>query len=234
MPKPRMTVEKKEITYPDWRWQLLEEFRKSAHPILSALEGRDVRALVHGSVARGDVDKESDVDVTITRAVPSYKVELALSEFDIEFTGREIVMATPWQLPKAHISLGENRLVSFPLLKPKRLELEFYRFGGAVGLSEIEKGERVPGVDKRLVLIEPTENGHRESQVVGREAEAAKKVGVSIDIVQERVQVLTRRDEIGRTGVFLQRELSPDENFEAVLKEIAESNPEVKRRFKER
>lgn len=234
MSKPHVTAGKKKIIYSRSRWRLLERFRRSASLILSALEANDIRALVHGSVARGDVDEGSDVDVIIPRVVPSYRIELALSEFGIEPTGKEIVMATPWQLPKAHISLGENRFVSFPLIKPKRLELEFYRFGGAVELSEVEKGERVPGIGKRLLLIEPTEKGHCESQVIGREGEVAKRVGVSIDIVKERVQVLTRRSEIGRTGVFLQRELSPDENFESVLKQIAESNPEVKRRFKEK
>ncbi|MBS3815868.1 MAG: nucleotidyltransferase, partial [Hadesarchaea archaeon] len=137
------------------------------------------------------------------------------------------------QLPKAHIDLGDNELITIPLLEPKKLESEFYQFGGAIGLNEIKNEERASGVDKRLVLVEPTEKGHLESQVIGREGEVAKKLGVSIEIVEERVQVLTRRNEIGRTGVFLKRELSPEENFEAVFKEIIDENPEVKRRVKE-
>lgn len=234
MAKPLRTVSKKEVTYTKEHWQSLGNLQETARQILSALNKQGINALVHGSVARGDVSEDSDVDVIIPEKTPSYRVELALQEDGFNPVEREIVMATPWQLPKAHISLGENRIVTFPLLKPKRLELEFYHFGGAVGLTKIEEEERVPGVDKRLVLIEPTEEGHRESQVLGRESEVTKRVGVSIDMVQERVQVLTRRDKIGRTGVFLQQKLSPEENFEAVLKQIADKNPEVKRRFKEK
>lgn len=234
MVKPLRTVSEREITYSEEYWGLFKDFRESASQILSALKEQGVEALVHGSVARGDVNEDSDVDIIIPQTISSFKVELALQEEGFRPNKREIVMATPWQLPKAHISLGENQMVTFPLLKPKRLELEFYQFGGAVGLAKVKEGERVPGVDKRLVLIEPIANGHRESQVIGRENGVAKRVGVSVDIVQERVQVLTRRAEIGRTGVFLQQELTLEENFETVLKRIADKNPEVKRRFKEK
>lgn len=234
MVKPLRIVSEKKITYTEEHWKLFNDLRESASQILSALEKQGIEALVHGSVARGDVNKDSDIDIIIPQTIPSFKVELALRKKGFISSKRELVMATPWQLPKAHISLSESQMVTFPLLKPKRLELEFYRFGGAVGLTKANEKERVPGVDKRLVLIEPIEDGHQESQVIGRENEVAKQVGVSVDIVQERVQVLTRRDKIGRTGVFLQRELTPEENFETVLKRIADKNPEVKRRFKEK
>ena len=59
---------------------------------------------------------------------------------------------------------------------------------------------------------------------------AAKKVGVSLKIVEERVKILMRRDEVGRTGVYLKRQLAPDENFEAVLKHISDRDPVVRRR----
>jgi predicted nucleotidyltransferase len=143
-------------------------------------------------------------------------------------------MATPWQLPKAHAYIDEKTSVTFPLIKPRRLEVEFHHFGGAVDLAGLEEDVRVPGVDKRLMLIEPTPTGHLESQIVGREAEAAKVVGVSLDIVRERVQVLERRAEVGRTGVFIQRSLAPEESFEEVFKRLAEENPEVKLRLKKK
>lgn len=233
MIKPRKTVSRKKIEYSDDDWRRFERFREDAEKILAGLRKFGVEALAHGSVARGDVNKDSDIDIVTLHTFPSYKVELALEESGFKKTSRKIVMATPWQLPKAHISIGENRMITFPLEKPKKLEEEFYRFSGSIDLDQVKSGKRVPGIDKRLVLIEPIEKGHRESQVVGREGKVAKILGVSLDIVEERVQVLKRRDEIGRTGVFLERELTPDENFEAVWKEIVENNSEVRQRLEE-
>lgn len=233
MIKPLETVDKKEITYSDKDWKRFEDFRRGAKKILEALQEFNIKGFAHGSIARGDVKKSSDIDIATLQRFPSYKLELALKRSGFRILDRKIVMATPWQLPKAHISLGDERIVTFPLKKPKKLEEEFYKFGGIVDLNQIKEKERVPGVDKRLVLIEPTKEGRKESQVIGRESEVAKKIGASIEIVEERIEVLTRRNNIGRTGVFLQRELAPDESFEAVLKQIADKNPEVRRRFRE-
>lgn len=231
MVKPARKADTAEVIYDQKRWRIFEELRGHASRMMSPLaNGFD--SVVHGSVARGDVDEKSDVDVFIPRVVPSYKIELALSEAGLKPIKREIVMATPWQLPKAHIYIEEDRSVTFPLVSPKSLELEFYYFGGAAGLNQVEAAVRVPGVDKRLMLIEPTMQGHTESPVVGREAEVAKRVGVSLDIVRERVQVLTRRAEVGHTGIFVQRELAPDESFEAVFKELVENKPAMKLRLK--
>jgi len=234
MVKPARIAEAKEVAYDDRRWELLQGLRKRALETMKALAARGVTSMVHGSVARGDVDAKSDVDVMISNPLPSYLVELSLREAGLVPTRREIVMATPWQLPKAHVYLDEGYSVTFPLAEPRRLELEFYHFGGAVELEDLKRGRRAPGVDKRLMLIEPTPQGHVESQVIGREAEVAKRVGVSLGIVRERVQVLTRRAEIGHTGVFIQRELAPHESFEAVFKELVEKNPEMKLRLKRR
>ena len=82
------------------------------------------------------------------------------------------------------------------------------------------------------MLIEPTSFGHVESPVLGREAEAAKLLGVSLGLVHERVRVLTRRVEVGRTGVFVQRELSPEESFEEVFEELVRENPAMKVRLR--
>jgi hypothetical protein len=137
-------------------------------------------------------------------------------------------MATPWQLPKAHVYLEERESVTFPLVKPKRLELDFYNFGGTIGLEDLEKGLRVPGVDKRLMLIQPTPRGHSESHIVGREAEIADLLDVSIEIVRERLQVLSRRAEVGRTGIFIQRSLAPEEHFEDVFRKLIAKNPSMR------
>jgi hypothetical protein len=220
--------EASEVTYDKRRWELLREIRKKARALMEAVSGLGPEPLVHGSVARGDVDEESDVDVFIPGHLPSYKIELALRDAGFRFWKRELVMATPWQLPKAHVYLAERESVTFPLVKPRRLELEFYHFGGSIGEKGLREGLRVPGVDKRLMLIEPTPTGHVESQIIGREAEVAKKIGVSLDIVRERVHVLGRRAEIGHTGIFIQRSLAPDEHFEDVLRKLIAENPSMK------
>jgi len=96
----------------------------------------------------------------------------------------------------------------------------------------LRKDIRVLGVDKRLMLIEPTEKGHIESTIVGQEENTASLLEISIETVLDRVHALLRRDEIGRTGVFIERELSPEETFEMVLKRLADQNPAVRRRLK--
>jgi len=70
--------------------------------------------------------------------------------------------------------------------------------------------------------------------VMGREAEAAKKIGVSREIVHERVQVLTRRADVGHTGIFIKRMLAPEESFEAVMQQLVKERPEIKIRLKEK
>ncbi len=232
MVRPARLGEASEIIYDGRRWRIFKHLRKKALCVVEAISGIGPEPLVHGSVARGDVDADSDVDVFIPGEVHSYKLELALRGSNFNIWKRDIVMATPWQLPKAQIYLDEKTSVTFPLTKPRQLELDFYSFGGAVGSEELELEKRVPGVDKRLMLIEPTPKGHVESSMLGREAEVAKLLGVGIEIVRERVQVLKRRAEVGHTGIFLQRTLGPDESFEAAFKKISEQKPDVKLRLK--
>jgi len=57
-------------------------------------------------------------------------------------------------------------------------------------------------------------------------------LGVSVNTVLDRVRALLRRDEVGRTGVFIERELASDETFEQALKKLADKNPAVRRRVK--
>lgn len=233
MVKPIRAADVAEVVYDEERWQLFKGLRTRALELMESLVKQGYNLIVHGSVARGDVSKGSDVDVFVPYVVPSYKIELALHDAKLEPMNREIVMATPWQLPKAHIYIEEDRSITLPLVKPKQLELEFYFFGGAASIEQVKRAIRVPGVDKRLMLIEPTSRGHIESPVMGREAEVAKRVGVGLGIVRERVQVLTRREDVGHTGIFIQRALAPDESFEEVFKQLVESHPEMRVRLKE-
>jgi hypothetical protein len=113
-------------------------------------------------------------------------------------------------------------------------EEEFYRWGGLIDSTGVRNNTRTSGVDKRLLLIEPTSTGHIEQGVIGREQEVAKKLDVSIGIAEERVRVLTRRDNVGRTGVYLTRTLNDNENFEAVAKYLQDSDPGLRRTIQRR
>jgi predicted nucleotidyltransferase len=101
-------------------------------------------------------------------------------------------------------------------------------------LQGLREDKRVPGCNKKLMLIQPTSTGHLESTIIGRESEVAKIVGVSTEIVMQRVRVLSRRKQIGRTGIVFSVDLAEDEVFEEVLERAAMSNPIVRRRLRKR
>jgi predicted nucleotidyltransferase len=70
-----------------------------------------------------------------------------------------------------------------------------------------------------------------ESAVVGSEEVVANLLGVSLNTVLDRVRALFRRDEVGRTGVFIKKDVVPNETFEQALKQLADQNPAVRRRI---
>jgi predicted nucleotidyltransferase len=230
--KPTKSTDYKEVTYATECWQLLNELRSKAAEIMSGLEVFHLKSIVHGSVARGDVNKNSDVDVFIPEVQNSFLVEIALEEAGIKANNRLIVQATPTYAMKAHIEVDERTSISFPLMPMRRVEREFYWFGGEININQLKAHVRVPGVDKRLMLIEPTKKGHIESNIIGKEEVAAKILGISAETALDRVHTLLKRDIVGRTGVFVKRELSLDETFELALKKLSEINPAVRRRMK--
>ncbi|MEM2934567.1 MAG: nucleotidyltransferase domain-containing protein [Methanocellales archaeon] len=228
--KPAQMGPRRAIVYNKERWEILSQLRAIASGIMLELDKHNIASIVHGSIARGDVTRNSDVDVFIPYLVKSFQVEFALSDYDV--IERKLEQATPLSLIKAHLILENNAMVTFPVIEPQRRELEFYKFGGAISLPELKQNKRVAGVDKRLMLIEPSEEGHVEIPL--RElspGRVAKILGVSQDIVEERLRVLQRRAEVGRTGVYLERVLSRDESFETVLSEIASRDPAIRRRI---
>ena len=109
-------------------------------------------------------------------------------------------------------------------------ESEFYKFAGAITYDQIQENTRVCGVDKRLILIEPTVNGHLETKVSGNEGITAKKLNVNLSIVLERVRILKRRSKIGRTGVYLKKEIGLEDSFGKVFNELSRSRPALRRR----
>lgn len=230
--KPRRRLEYREVVYTAEHWASLERLRQKAVQIMEALENSHLEAVVHGSITRGDVNQKSDIDVFIPYQISSFIVETALEKTGIRADRRLIVQATPSYAMKAYIEIDENRSVSFPLMKMRKVEREFYRFGGEASVKNLRDDLRVPGVDKRLMLIEPTKEGHRESSIVGREEHVAKFLGISVETVLDRLHALLRRDEVGRTGVFIEKELSNGETFEMILKKLADKNPVVRRRLR--
>lgn len=230
--KPERRIEYREIVYNTKHWKTLDAFRRKAIKIMEILEKFHFETIIHGSIARGDVKKKSDIDIFIPIQVSSFMVLTALEKAEIPINRCLITQATPHYAMKAIIEIDERTTVSFPLMKMRRVEREFYKFGGEATLENLKNNIRVAGVDKRLVLIEPTEKGHRESVIVGREEYVAKLLGISVETVLDRVHALLRRDEVGRTGLFIERELAEGETFEMALKRIAEQNPAVRRRLK--
>ena len=230
--KPTKHADYKEVTYNSAHWMLLTELRSKAAEIMAALDAFHLQSTTHGSIARGDVHKNSDIDIFIPEVQNSFLVETAIEKARIPVNARLIVQATPTYAMKAHIEVSEQITVSFPLMQMRRVEREFYKFGGETNLNQLKAGVRVAGVDKRLMLIEPTEKGHAESSIIGREEFAAKILGISAETVLDRVHTLLKRDTVGRTGVFVKRELAPDETFELALKKLSDLNPAVRRRMK--
>lgn len=230
--KPPRRAEYREVSYDAKRWTMLKKLRERAKHMMEALESAHIESIVHGSIARGDVTEKSDIDVFLRTPVSSFAVETALERAGIQAEKRLVVQATPTYAMKAHVEIGENTSVSFPLMKMRTVEREFYAFGGEITLESLRRGFRVPGVDKRLMLVEPTVKGHRESTIVGFEDRVAHVLDVSVETVLDRVRALLRRDEVGRTGVFLEEELSLDETFEMALKRLAVKKPAVGRRWR--
>ncbi len=224
--RPEVLHDIRTVVYDRSHWDLLGQLRSRATKIIHRIESSiAIQPMVHGSIARGDVSESSDIDVIIPMPVSSYRLELALGKS----LHRELVQATPSMVLKGHLYLEDNIVVSFPIFKLRPREEEFYQWGGVLNLKGLESGMRVPGVDKRLVLIEPSPAGHTEYGVIGHEHEVAKKLKVSVDIAKERVRVLTRRDNVGRTGVYLTRPLTESESFEEVAKQLQDSDPALRR-----
>jgi predicted nucleotidyltransferase len=230
--KPVKRAESVEIIYNNKHWKLLRELRSKTVQIMEILDKFHLRSIVHGSIVRGDVSETSDIDVFLPDPPSSFMIETGLERSGVSVNRRVIMQATPLYAVKGYIEIDKQRCISFPLAKLRPVEKDFYKFGGEASLSMLKKDMRVSGVDKRLMLIEPNSEGHVESAVVGREEAVANLLGVSLNTVLDRVHALLRRDEVGRTGVFIERELSPDETFELVLKKLADQNPAVRRRLK--
>lgn len=212
--------------YDSAHWNLFRRLRDEAFETSQRLP---LESYVFGSLARGDVHAGSDIDIIMFEPVSSYLVEL-----NLDYESREIIQATPNAPIKAHIHVSDRVTVTFPMVNMTETERDFYGFSGCIGSERITDFDREPGVSKKLLLIEPTEKGHDERALLDDPYGCRRVLGVSSDIIDERVRVLTRRDKVGRTGVFLKSDVMEGESIEEHLKAIADRNNIVRRMLKRR
>ena len=86
-------------------------------------------------------------------------------------------------------------------------------------------------MDKRLMLVQPTPDGHMETPLSDiSPGRVARVLGVDQEIVDERLRVLSRRASVGRTGTYLNSDVPPHETFESFLANIVDRDPAIRRR----
>ncbi len=227
MPREKIThnIGRKFHRRTDKEKQILTQLRKQSKFYLNLLKDNGIKAFIHGSVARGDVNQASDIDINIPYHVPSFRLDV-IEEF--EKSERRIIMGTPNSTIKGLFVIDEKVSLTFPLTPPTEREIDFYRFSGLMYLEELLEKVGVPGVTKQLLLIEPTRTGYWYSSLLSQKKTAMKFLNVSQRIIDERIRVLTRRDKIGRTGVILDYSFPPTTNFEQALHHLSSQNPIVR------
>lgn len=218
-----------DVEYSEEHWNLLKNLRNKAMNVMEILEKRNFHPLCYGSIARGDVHENSDIDIVLKNRVPSYQLELMLESISNKITQIKIIQATPNDIIKAHYELEDNVTITLLLTKIKSNAFEFYKFGGAIDFNKLKNDKRVPGIDKRLVLIKPNSKGHKESPLSEFRYEARKILNISQNMINQRIRILTKRDKKGRTGVFLQKILNPNQNVESELRELSRTNSLLRR-----
>ncbi|MFX1387228.1 MAG: nucleotidyltransferase domain-containing protein [Promethearchaeota archaeon] len=234
MKKEKILREHNEIIiYSKEDWALLKNKRDTAISLLEMFVKEGFNPYVHGSIARGDIHENSDIDIIFFQQIPSFQIELILNKNGIKNYFREIIMATPLDALKLYIYLSELECITIPLSKLGKKTMEFYDFGGKIDINQMQLDLRVSGIDKRLVLIKPNPQGHEEFSIIGNEANAAKEVGISIDTLNERKKVLLRREKYGRTGVFLKKQIQINETTEQVLKKLADKKSIIRKKLLE-
>lgn len=219
------------VSYSEKDWDLLSSKRNNASDLLRIFEKKGFHPFVYGSIARGNVHQGSDIDVVFINPVPTYQIEFLLRAQGYERLFREIIMATPNDTLKLYIHLSELESITIPLTKFEKNNEEFYKFGGMVSLTQLQKEVRVPGIDKRLLFINPTEIGHVEYSILNREHIIAKEMDISLDTILERKRVLLKREKYGRTGVFLKEEIPFDQSTEEAIKKLVRRKSIIRKKL---
>ena len=222
------------VTYTENHLKLLQQKRERSKTLLEMFVKEGLNPFIYGSIARGDIHNDSDIDMVLIQLIAPYQIEIILDKNGFNNYFREIIMATPTDTLKLYIYLNELESITIPLSKFSKNSSEFYDFGGKINLNQIINSVRVPGINKRLVLIQPTSDGHEEYSIIGNENLAAKQLNVGINLINERKRVLLRREKFGKTGVFLKRSIGVGETTELVLKQLSNKNTIVRKKLLQR
>ncbi len=217
------------VTYDKNHWDLLALYRERTEKIMRMFYKEGLKPLVFGSLARGDINENSDIDIIFPHKIPTYKLEVIINNNGEQIYAKEIIQATPGDTIKANIYLSKQECLTVPLIKFIKKSFQLYQFGGSLDLSQLLNNERVPGIDKNLIITIPSNKGHNELALKNNELYASKLLNIDIDFIYQRKRVLTRRDKIGRTGVFLHENLNIEDNFEKILKDISDRNSFVRK-----
>jgi predicted nucleotidyltransferase len=223
-----------QVIYSEKHWRALNRLRSEAADMMKPLVEAHIYCIVYGSIARGDISKKSDIDVYIPTPPSPTLIEATLESNGFINSRREIIQATPSYAAKAYIYLEELKSYSFPLVPLRPYEEEFTGFAGRINYDEIKEEVRVPGVNKELMLVDPNDSGHIETPIKGIEGIVAKKLGIDTRIVYQRERTLERRKKVGRTGVYIKRELGPDESFGTVFNELIKTDSSIRRRLRKK
>ena len=220
-----------EVIYDADHWATLQALHHQASQVTLLFHEQGFDTLTYGSVARGDVHPGSDIDIVLKPLLSSYRLELLLEDAGLRVLEKKIIQATPNDVIKANYILENDICITLLLTPFTRMPFDFYHFGGALTHLETLDRIRKPGVDKRLMLILPTSEGHQEKPLEDMQYEAPKLLGISQTMVTQRIRVLTRRDKVGRTGVFLNHPVALSENIEETLRNLASKNRLLRRRL---
>ena len=212
------------VYYTEDRWRIFKEKRIEAYRLLKIL--KNYQPIIYGSIARGDVNKDSDIDIVLLNTTSYSIVRYVLESEGYKIFNLELVQATPKTTPRLciYLDIEEKICISVPLSKLQKNEEEFYKYSGMLTYDDIVKNMyiRVPGVDKRLMLIIPTDFGHIEESIIGREYEVSKILNVDPSIIFEREKMLIKRSEKGRTGLYIRISINPEDSVEEVVRRILE------------
>ncbi len=184
--KPKRVWDTKEIIYDQTHWNILHRLRYKTKNILEKLKNHNIDSVVIGSVARGDVNKDSDIDIVLLNYIPTFFLENIFIGSGINIYHKTIVQATPNSVIKANIYLDKKTSISIPLSKLTDLDYDFLKFTGSLSLDEIIIDKRVPGINKTLLFIQPTNKGHIEYSIIGSEYTIAKTLRISPQIIFQK------------------------------------------------
>jgi len=143
MPREKIVqnIEREYHQYSREEISILERLRGDAERIMDKMNRYSIHGFVHGSVARGDISKTSDVDIYIPYLLPSFKLEIME---DYQDNTRHILMGTPNSTIKGTIDVASQISITFPLTKTKEREEEFYNFSGKIFLiRSVQKGVKI-------------------------------------------------------------------------------------------